>query len=66
MLHLSAEAGNIECVQWTLDNFPQMLKVKNNNNYSALYSAVSNGHVEVIKILEQYGINPNDVDDTGK
>ena len=54
-----AEGGHTECVKWTLDNFPQMMISRNEEGYSALHSAASNGHIEVLKILQQYGMNPN-------
>ena len=61
---MSTEGGHTECVKWTLDNFPQMMTSLNGEKYSALHSAASKGELEVLKILNQYGMNPRDAEST--
>ncbi len=54
-LALAAEAGFIEIVKIILKNEPALAKYAENKNFCALHRASKKGHLEIVRLLVNYG-----------
>ncbi|VDI47760.1 blast:Ankyrin-1 [Mytilus galloprovincialis] len=70
-LNVGCRHGCYDTVKYLLDLNGQALNsrvnttVKNDKGWSALHAACYKGHIEVVKLLIDVGINPNDTTDSG-
>eukprot|EP00992_Anisonema_acinus_P000650 TRINITY_DN10237_c0_g1_i2.p1 TRINITY_DN10237_c0_g1~~TRINITY_DN10237_c0_g1_i2.p1 ORF type:complete len:647 (+),score=149.36 TRINITY_DN10237_c0_g1_i2:58-1941(+) len=57
-LILSAQAGNIECVQYLVAEDNVDLNALSHDGTTAIHAAVRSGHLQVLKCLLQHGADP--------
>ena len=65
LMHCCARDGDVSFMQQIHNLHPTLMEQKNNNNESPLHVAASQGHLDVVKILLQEGVQATQVDRNG-
>jgi ankyrin repeat protein len=66
LLHVASETGDIECLEIILKHYNVNLNITDLNGNSALHVAAKLNNVEIIKVLLNFGVNPNLTNNSGK
>ncbi|KYQ89680.1 ankyrin repeat-containing protein [Tieghemostelium lacteum] len=65
-LHWAAAGGHLAIVQYLVNQCNQSVNTIDDGGWSPLLSATSSGHINMVKVLLEFGANPNDTNDTKK
>lgn len=65
-LHCAASRGHVECINTLIDFCGAEVDVIDTNGCSALFYAVTLGHMDAVLLLLKFGSNPNRQDRKGR
>ncbi|XP_061186539.1 putative ankyrin repeat protein RF_0381 [Saccostrea echinata] len=59
ILHIACESGRFEMAQYILSEYPGMMHQVSKNGSTAAHDSTIGGHLDVLQLLLQNGLNPN-------